>query len=235
VPEDRWADIMVGGEVNFTNAPANYAVPSNVLSDLDPIPGLTQDTWDYDTLKQDAQRYGSYYTSNQNGLLYRDGEGPGLKADEVFQSDAVGDHQGLVFVDTLDQQAPSGNNFGTLTVQTEYMEGFFVVNADLNLQPQGGGRAVSAVSPPTDASSSSASRVSVGLTGVHVQGALLAAGELQYSGQPRAYGAVVAQRRLQSPSSDSPLEVWYDTDLERGSLRGLPLVYVAPGTWQEIY
>ncbi|MDA2911439.1 pilus assembly PilX N-terminal domain-containing protein [Nitrospiraceae bacterium AH_259_D15_M11_P09] len=238
VPEDRWVDIMVGGDAKFSPTPANPAdVPSNVQSNLDPVPGLTQDTWDYEALKQDAQRYGSYYTRDQNGLLYRDGKvepGLGLTADEVFQSEAVGDHQGLVFVDTLDQLAPSGKNLGTLTVGTEYMEGFFVVNANLDLQPEEDGKTVNALSPPTGASSSPASRVPVGLTGVHVQGVLLAAGELKYSEEPRAYGAVVALGRLKGPS-DSPLEVWYEQDLQSGLVRGLPLVYVAPGTWQEIY
>jgi len=237
-PEDRWVNIRVGGKAKFSPPPASPAdVPSNVQSNLDPVPGLTQDTWDYEALKQDAQRYGSYYTRDQNGLLYHDGKvepGLGLTADEVFQSDAVGDHQGLVFVDTLDQQPPSGKNLGILTVRTGYMEGFFVVNANLNLQPQGVGKTVNALSPPTDAGSSPASRVWVGLTGVHVQGVLLAAGELKYSGEPRAYGVVVALGRLKGPSA-TPLEVWYEQDLQSGFVRGLPLVYVAPGTWQEIY
>jgi hypothetical protein len=29
------------------------------------------------------------------------------------------------------------------------------------------------------------------------------------------------------------LEVWYDADLGRGLVRGLPMVFPVPGTWRE--
>jgi hypothetical protein len=39
---------------------------------------------------------------------------------------------------------------------------------------------------------------------------------------------------MNAPTS-RPLEVWYNHDLRAGLMRGMPLVYVAPGTWYERY
>jgi len=190
-------------------------------------------------MKQYAFLYGAYYGMDRNGLLYQNGimeTGLRLTADEVFGSKSVGDHHGLVFVDTLDQRPPRGDNLGTLSLETEYAEGLFVVNAHVSLKSQGTGKSVPVLSPPPEGSSSVATRIPVQLTGVHLQGVLYSAGDIVFEGRPRIYGAVMAEGRIVGGSTTGEtLEVWYNDDLRSGLLRGMPLVYVAPGTWREQY
>jgi len=239
--EDRWLDVWLGGSALFSQwaSVPMVTLPPNLYTRQDPSPGLSLDHWDYETMKQYAFLYGAYFGIDRNGLLYLNGimeTGLGLTADEVFGSQSVGDHHGLVFVDTLDQRSPHGDNLGTLTLETEYAEGLFVVNAHVSLKPKGSGKSVPALSPPNEGSSSLATRVPVQLTGIHLQGVLYAAGDVVVEGRPRIYGAVMAEGRVVgSSTNEETLEVWYNDDLRSGLLRGMPLVYVAPGTWRELY
>ncbi|MEK7269068.1 MAG: hypothetical protein AAB093_06680, partial [Nitrospirota bacterium] len=122
------------------------------------------------------------------------------------------------------------------SLETEYAEGLFVMNAHLHLKPKGTGKSVPVLSPPSEGMSSLASRVPVELTGVHIQGALYTPGDLSFEGRPRLYGALVVGGKVtQSSEISGPLEVWYNYDLRSGLARGMPLVYVAPGTWLEKY
>lgn len=236
--EDRWVDIWVGGATLFvTTTPAGGAsLPANVHQRQEPVPGLRMDQWDYESLKQAALLYGRYYARDRDGLLYADGivePGRGMTADEVFVSSGVGDHRGLVFIDTLDQQPPRADNLGMLAVGTDYAEGLFVVNAHVSWKPRGPGRPVPALSPPREGLASTATRVPVQLSGVHLQGVLYAAGNLLFEGRPRVYGAVLVAGSLgETGGTGSALEVWYNHDLQSGLVRGLPLIYPAAGTWQ---
>jgi hypothetical protein len=239
--EDRWLDIWIGGEAFFLPAGSSdvEVPPLNVFSHRDPSPGLQLDIWDYELMKKHAMLYGSYYALGRDGLLYQNGlieEGRGVTADSVFESEAVGDHRGLIFVDTLDQRPPNGNNLGTLSLETTYAEGIFIVNAHLSLKPKGNGNAVSVLSPPGEGSSLLGARIPVQLSGIHVQGVLFTAGDLTFEGKPRLYGALVTTGKVgNTPVNSNILEVWYNYDLRGGLIRGLPLVYVAPGSWQEKY
>jgi len=132
-------------------------IPANVYPRQDPFPGLQEDRWDYEAMKKQALLYGSYYALERDGLLYQNGRvepGLGRTADEVFGSEAAGDHHGLVFVDTLDRRPPGTDNLGTLSLETEYAEGLFVVNAHLRLKPKGSGKSVPVLSPPGEGLSS---------------------------------------------------------------------------------
>jgi hypothetical protein len=191
-------------------------------------------------MKQYALLYGTYYVPDREGLLYRDGKvepGLGVTPEEVFGSEAVGDHHGLVFVDTLDQQPPVPGNLATLTIETDYAEGIFFVNAHLRLKARGNGKPVPALSPPPEGSapgSSLARRVPVQLTGIHLHGVLFVAGDIVMEGQPRLFGALVTGGRVMRASQTAgPFELWFNDDLRSGLVRGFPLVYVAPGTLQE--
>ncbi|MGH7208177.1 MAG: pilus assembly PilX family protein [Nitrospiraceae bacterium] len=239
--EDRWLDIWIGGAAFFGRAASELSgsIPANVYPRQDPIPGLKEDRWDYATMKKQALLYGSYYALERDGLLYRNGTvepGLGRTADEVFGSEAVGDHHGLVFVDTLDRRPPGADNLGSLSLETEYAEGLFVVNAHLRLEPRGTGKSVPVLSPPGEGLSSLASRVPVELSGIHVQGVLYTPGDLTIEGRPRMYGALVVGGKVTQASEVSgQLEIWYTYELRSGLVQGIPLVYVAPGTWVEKY
>jgi hypothetical protein len=235
--EDRWFEVWIGGEASFADAPPS--LPANVYPQRDPIPGLNEDRWDYETLKRQALLHGAYYARGPDGLFYRNGamaHGTGRSAEEVFGSQSVGDHRGLVFVDTLDQMAPRPDNLGTITLETDYAEGIFLINAHVILKPKGAGQSVPALSPPAEGSTSLGSRIPVELTGIHLRGVLLVAGHLSFEGQPRLYGGLVVGGKVMSLTGNGPqLEVWYDHDLRSGLMRGMPLVYQASGTWREQY
>ncbi len=123
--EDRWLELWIGGEALFApeDPAASTVVPWNVFPRQDPVPGLEMDQWDYQAMKDAARLFGAYYVIGSDGLLYRDGAmqpGHGQSPNDVFGSQAVGDHRGLVFVDTLDQQPPTSQNLVVLSFQTGY-------------------------------------------------------------------------------------------------------------------
>ncbi len=238
--EDRWLNIWIGGAARFSpSRTPSFTMPANVHENQDPIPGLHVDQWEYETMKRQALQVGRYYARGQDGLLYKDGTmtpGSGQTADSVFESRSPGDHRGLVFVDTLDQQAPGPNNLGSLSLRASYAEGVFIVNAHVRWIPGGLGRSVSAFSPPTGGTTSLGQRVPIQLPNVNLHGVLYTAGDLIFEGNPRVYGGVVVGGSLRHASAQGRfMEIWYDEDLRRGLFKGIPLVFLAPGTWQERY
>jgi hypothetical protein len=238
--EDRWVDVWVGGQALLTVTGGELpSLPENVHVNREPSPGLALDHWDYETMKRQALLYGSYYVPDENGLLYRNGimeSGQGLTPTDVLASTNVGDHLGLVFIDTLDQRTPSGHNLSHLLLEAEYSEGLFIVNAHLHWKPKGAGLSVPALSPPPEDSSSLAARVPARLSGIHLQGVLYVVGQLSYAGAPRIYGGLVTEGDIAiAPANPPSLEVWYNYDLRAGQIRGIPVVYLVPGTWQERY
>ena len=236
---DRWMEAWVGGSIHVTHVssedPPTFSY--NVHQGQDPIPGVRFDRWDYEQLKRTAKRFGRYYAIDRDGLLYPQGlvePGRGLSSDEVFRSQAPGDHQGLIFIDTLDQTAPRVDNLGTIHLRMPYIEGMVVVQGHVVFEPAGTGQPIQALSPPFE-SLDVKSRMSVQLTGVHFNGVLYAQGDMTVAGNVKLYGAVVAGGTIVPTGTGGRLDVWYDYDLGQGLYRGLPVVYRAPGTWQARY
>lgn len=229
--EDRWMEAWIGGTPYFDEAQAS--VPSNVHANRDPVPGLAPSPWQYQAFKDYAQRFGTYYVPDQDGRLYKDGAmdpAVALTPAEAFGSKAAGDQRGLVFVDTLDRQPPTETNLPTLVLEPPYMEGTFFVNANVILRPGGQGETIPTLSPPAEAAPSLVSRVPINLAGVTIRGVLHVSGTLRIDDRPRVFGAVTAARGL---AGGGFLEVWYDHDLGRGLVRGLPVVYPLRGSWRE--
>jgi len=199
----------------------------------EPVPGLPPSPWRYQKFKEIARRFGTYYVPDREGRLYRDGQkDPALAQTpaEVFGSLAAGSHRGLVFVDTMDQAPPAADNLATLVLDSPYMEGIFYVNAHVVLRPQGTGQTIPALPPPPEGQGALALGAPVSIADVRIQGVLHTAGSLQLDHQTRVFGAVVAEGGF---IGDGLLEVWYNDDLERGLVRGLPVVYPIKGTWRE--
>jgi hypothetical protein len=147
--------------------------------------------------------------------------------DEVFGH--TGPASGVIFVDTLDTSPPSTNNLPTLVVSSPYMEGVFFVNANLAMNPQGEGKTILALSPPTDGSNLG-SRVPVSISAVNVQGVLHVAGTVSLDKQVRIYGSLVAEGGL---TGRGLVESWYNYDIGRGFFQGLPTVFPLSGSWRE--
>jgi hypothetical protein len=160
---------------------------------------------------------------------------PGLLPSDVLASPAVGQSQGLVFIDTVDGETPRADNLGTLVLEAEYLESLLVVQGHVLLRPSGPGRPVPVLSPSPEGKDSLGSRIPVTLSGVHLNGLLYAAGTVTLERSMRVYGAVMTAGTVIAGSTGSRMEVWYSADLGKGLFRGLPVVYRAPGTYQFIY
>ena len=189
--------------------------------------------WQYQTFKDYAQRFGSYYVPDREGRLYRNGmtdPSHALTPSQVFGSQEVGDQRGLVFIDTLDQQPPNETNQVTLMLEAPYMEGTFYINAHVVLQPQGTGQAIQTLTPLPEGQPVSASPVPVSLAEVTIKGVLYTTRTLRVDREVRVFGAVVAERGL---AGAGPMEVWYNNSLGRGRVEGLPVVFPIRGTWRE--
>ena len=128
------------------------------------------------------------------------------------------------------RERPAAENLATVLLDSPYMEGTFYVNAHVILRPEGQGETVPALSPPTEGLPGLASRVPVNLAGVTIRGVLHASGTLWVEGQPLVFGAVAAERGLVGGGF---LEVWYNADLGRGRIQGLPVVFPVRGSWRE--
>lgn len=235
--EDRWVDYWIGGNVSSLSSAGTESVgiPSNVYMHQHPTPGVRLDRWDYDLLKKTAQRHGTYYRIDRDGRLHTLGaieSDPGRLPGEVLASAAVGQSHGLVFIDTLDAEAPGLDNLGTLMLDTDYVEALLVVQGHVHLKPSGVGRSVSVLSPPPEGSSALSGRVPVTLSGIHLNGLLYAAGTVTVERESRIYGAMIAGGAI---TAGPAVEIWYNSDFGKGLFRGLPVVYRAPSTWQLKY
>jgi hypothetical protein len=226
--DDRWMQAWIGGTAEFEDLGAGP--PSNLHPNQDPTPGLPADAWEYQKFKEAAMKFGRYYVPDREGRLYRDGLMDPAFAQtpaQVFADRGV--PQGLVFVDTLDRTAPSGANLPVLVLDAPYMEGMYYINGHVILGPEGQGKALAALSPPTEGTKAE-SRIHVNIADVNVHGALHVSGTLRIERRTRVFGALVAAGGL---NGTGLLEVWYDYDFGRGLFRGIPVVFRLPGTWKE--
>ena len=238
--QDRWSDYWIGGTV-FVTFPSpgqevSAALPSNIHPHQDPTPGVRLDQWDYEPLKKLALQIGRYYRLDRFGLLHPLGakdSDQGMAPADVLESPAVGSHHGLVFIDTLDGEAPRQDNLGTLVLDTDYFEGLLVVQGHVVLRPRATGESVPALSPAPEGTNSLGARVPVQLSGIHVNGVLWAAGTIMLERSTRLYGALIAGDTV--TAAGAVAEVWYNVDLAQGLFRGIPVVYRAPGTWLAKY
>src|SRR5262249_50390988 len=99
---------------------------------------------------------------------------------------------------------------------------------------RGSGRAVSVLSPPNENDPAMGGRISVDLPGIHLNGILSVAGDLTVEERPRIFGALMTGGQIIAESAAAgPLEVWTDFELRYGLVRGMPLVFIAPGSWRE--
>ena len=240
--QDRWTEYWIGGIVSVIAPPpgqgANPSLPENVHLRQYPTPGVRLDQWDYDSLKKIALRWGTYYRLDHAGQLHPQGaldSDQGIMPAEALESHVVGDHRGMVFIDTMDGQPPRVDNMGTLVLDTDYVEGILVVQGHVVLRPRAVGKSVPALSPASPGTQSLGARVPVQLSGIHVNGLLYAAGAIRIERPVRLYGAMMASQSVTSIGTGTVMEVWYNADLAQGLFRGLPVVYQASGTWLAKY
>lgn len=240
--QDRWTEYWIGGIVSVIAPPpgqgANPPLLENMHQQQYPIPGVRLDRWDYDSLKKIALRWGTYYRLDRMGQLHLQGASDsdqGITPTDALESQVIGDHRGLVFIDTVDGQAPRADNLGTLVLDMDYFEGHLVVQGHVVCRPRTAGKSVPALSPSQPGTESLGTRVPVQLSGIHVNGLLYAAGQIRTERSTRLYGAIMAGQSVTSIGTGAAIEVWYNADLAQGLFRGVPVVYRAPGTWLAKY
>ncbi|MDP3598574.1 MAG: hypothetical protein Q8S75_16435, partial [Nitrospirota bacterium] len=149
--QDRWTEYWIGGMVSVLAPPpghgANPPLADNVHLRQYPTPGLRLDQWDYDALKKLALHWGTYYRLDRMGQLHPQGASDsdqGIAPATALESQAVGDHHGLVFIDTVDGRPPHVDNMGTVLLDTDYVEGLLVVQGHVVLRPRAAGKPVPA-------------------------------------------------------------------------------------------
>ena len=240
--QDRWTEYWIGGTVSVIAPPpgqgVNPPLPENVHLHQYPSPGVRLDQWDYDSLKKIALRWGTYYRLDRAGQLHPPGASDsdqGITPADVLESQGIGDHRGLVFIDTIDGQSPREDNMGTLVLETDYVEGLLVVQGHVVCRPRAAGKSVPVLSPPSSGTESLGTRVPVQLSGIHVNGLLYAAGAIRVERSARVYGAIMAGQSVTSIGAGTGIEVWYNADLAQGLFRGIPVVYREPGSWLAKY
>ena len=240
--QDRWTEYWIGGTVSVISPPpgqdASPPLPENVHLHQYPTPGVRLDRWEYEPLKRTALQVGTYYRLDRLGRLHPLGtpeSDQGLSPADVLESQAVGSQHGLVFIDTVDGEAPRLDNLGTLVLDTDYFEGLLVVQGHVMLRPRATGKSVPALSPSPEGTNSMGARVPVQLSGMHVNGVLFAAGTIMIERSTRIYGALIAGNTVTAAGAGMVGEVWYNIDLAQGLFRGIPVVYRAPGTWLAKY
>jgi hypothetical protein len=228
--QDRWTEYWIGGTVSIVSPPPGQGA--------NPTPGVRLDQWDYDSLKKIALRWGTYYRLDREGYLHPQGgqdSDQGATPADVLESHAIGDHRGLVFIDTIDGQQPHADNMGTLVLDTDYVEGILVVQGHISLRPRATGKSVPALTPSPEGTNSLAGRVPVQLSNIHVNGVLWAAGTIILERSTHLFGALIAGNTVMAARGGTVAEVWYNSDLSQGLFQGLPVVYRVPGTWLAKY
>ncbi len=240
--QDRWTEYWIGGTVSVISPPSgqgtNPPLPEHVHQHQYPTPGVRLDQWDYDSLKKIALRWGTYYRIDRMGQLHPQGatdSDQGITPTDALESQVIGDHRGLVFIDTIDGQVPRADNMGTLVLDTDYFEGLLVVQGHVVCRPRAAGKSVPALSPSQPGTESLGTRVPVQLSGIHVNGLLYAAGAIRIERSAQLYGAMMAGQSVTSIGTGVAIEIWYNADLAQGLFRGVPVVYRAPGTWLAKY
>ena len=194
------------------------------------------DKWDYDFSKAYAKKNnikkgstiypGYYYT--QSGASNKDKIWSLAGTQYTFSSFINGITEGFMFVDTTNQQVPdaAGTNLQELSLSgNTYTKGSFYVAANVNVSGLGNGTDIDVESPPWDSSLShgepdpgsctdSDNRQDVADLEVHINGPFYIAGQLQGTGNPQVFGAIIVERG--STLTGTP-EIWYDYALRDGS------------------
>jgi hypothetical protein len=238
---DQWMDVVIGGRLlePAGDATAQLALLQRWAGRGNVRIGATAptdvDDWPYWELKRLARRFGRYYTTDQQGWLYRDGRPPAIEADAAFG--AVDGPASVLFIDTIDGQLPRlgpDGNLPTITLSRSVGRYPVYIGGNLILAPS-----VPPSAPPLAPISVAplvvpsplADGGPVELEGVEFSGGFFVAGRLTVERESRLYGAIYASDGFEGTDH---LEIWYDRRLGEGLWPGWPVVSILPGSWRVI-
>ena len=219
---DRWFDLTASGQILAPITPVNgrFEEPYGHLHSDEAVPRLG--VWAYEALKGYAKRYGRYFTTRGTGLVYPDGKDPGLTPSLLFATGS-GNHQDLLFIDTLDQRAPRSDNLERLNVELNGVELDAYIGAHVKLSG-GAGKSVTVNALPEEMPVPSGGLV---LSPIHYRGVLLVSGEVETEGRVNVFGAIAAGQGFLDRGG---LEIWYDIHLAQGYRKAFTPVLVKPGS-----
>lgn len=225
---DRWLDSSISGSYtgvsqDFPGANQPYASPYTNLYQNQTV---TVDTLDYETMKAIARATNSYYVAEITGTIRKNGAGASLD----FKTLTDGNTQ-YIFIDTPNQKNPaSGGTSFTISVSGNYStNGIIYAAGNLEIAGTGTGQNLSSVLTPPDPTSGS--RLSVSDLRVHVNGLVYTTGSFGGNGNPKVYGAIVAEAGFSSSGSPA---VWYNYDVSNGNFPNLRVPVVTRKSWREV-
>ncbi|GEM_PF-3066411 len=239
---DKWFSARSSGEVDLS-ADANDCTDCIGCSGEDDVPPAGKrpyknhkvyenttvelDFWDHSEVKEYASGIGAVYTYDGK-YFYRGETVAGTPIDPKVFFDPDGDYlgaQGLVYikmasgVDTMDidlGQTYSGPITGTIFVE-----------GSVNMDGSGGGWDIT-VKNPDQYDGLAAGETS--LTDVHIHGVVYATGDITSTGNPKVFGAILAEGLIDVSGNT---EVWYDRSLIDGHL-GPKQPNTIKAKWREV-
>jgi hypothetical protein len=182
--------------------------------------------YDYQTLKDVARQFGSYYSTDSSGNIYRNGvetDANLISIDEIVNNQ-VEDPARFVFIDTIDGNPPdtaNRTNLASISMSgsgtgIRYMRGFYYFGANLDIRGIGSSSVPLAVEIPD---SPEGWPVSViwpdGDKQINVisDGVCVITGDLACTGQPQFYGSLVSMGDITGGGTPN---VYYNPKLTDG-------------------
>lgn len=197
---DSWVNFRAEGNINGGTADPKFysGVPPGTLK---------WPTFDYQTFKSIALAHNNYYYQ-KNGTWFVPGQnGTDVAADPFSR---VINHTELIFLDTLDRQAPRADGSNLFNIQfsgnsNNSQIGVYWFGGNVTLKGQGNPPAVTGTDPSGSTSS---------LSKVFLNGILYAAGTIGFGGNANIYGSAIAQRGFTSFTGTA--DCYYNTVLTNG-------------------
>ena len=182
----------------------------------------------YQQFKEHALLHGRYYSTDEEGNIYKDGiEDEEYKVDfdtEFAVADRSDYPYDMVFIDTTDKNPPAadGSNIATInnSGQNNGMKGIYYICANYK-QGGSGNPADLDVEKPVYNEEGEVELIpwhlpeksSTGNTGVYLDGVMYLAGTAHFQGNPVIYGSVIAERGYLSGGTP---EIYYNYNLKQG-------------------
>jgi hypothetical protein len=183
----------------------------------------------YEIFKKQSYLHGRYYSTDENGNIYKDGvedEAHKINFDLEFAvADRADSPYDIVFIDTIDGNPPADDNSNIATIsnsgQNYGMKGIFYICANYDQAGTGKPAELDVEKPVFNADGSVSlvpwhlpePDVGNGNYGVYLDGVFYCAGTAHFQGSPVIYGSVIAEQGYLSGGTP---EIYFNYNLKAG-------------------